>query len=415
MSSHHEVLKKIQTRKAIVGVIGMGYVGSPLADLVIHAGYKAIGFVRQQHKADSINGQNKKNLFATIDKSQLKSCDIILICVQTPIHEDKKPDLTFLKNATEQIADHLRPGQLIIIESSIAPGTTRNIVLPILSSTNMRVEKDFFLCFSPERVDPGNKHFTLNQIPKVVAGFGPNSHIISVAFYKTIIDTVVPVSSLETAELVKIFENTYRLVNISLVNEVMQYANAIGVDMWEVVDAASTKPFGFHAHYPGPGIGGHCIPVDPYYLVDDAMRKGVDLRLVREAGNVNDLQPERVVSKAMEILHKYNGVKTNHKVLLVGISYKPDIDDVRESPALKVWDLFKDKGVDVSYHDPYISSLNGTTSLELSDVVINDHDVIIITTNHGNIDYKNLAKSQKPIIDTRNVYKKGISERIYRL
>lgn len=413
--NNKRLLKKIKDRSARVGIIGMGYVGSALSELVIKAGYDTYGFVRRIAKAERINEQGIKNLNGTTDASLLATCDVILVCVQTPIHEDKKPDLSFIEAAVQQIADNIGQEQLIVVESSYAPGTTRHLALPILEKTGKVVGKDFYLSFSPERVDPGNTQFSLNQIPKVVSGIDGASLEVATAFYATIIDSVVPVSSMETAELVKIFENTYRLVNISLVNEVTEYAKAVGLDMWEVIGAAATKPFGFMPHYPGPGIGGHCIPVDPFYLVDQAKRVGVKLDLVEAAGKVNDARPEHVVRQTVDIIQRHNGQKKDHKVLLVGLAYKPDIDDTRESPALKIWQLFEEQNVGVLYHDPYVSEINGAKSVDLSYEAMKDLDAIVITTNHTNIAYEKLAKMEKPVIDTRNVYKDSKNPRIFRV
>jgi len=407
--------EKIAMRKAVVGIIGMGYVGSALAELVVNAGYPTIGFVRSANKAKKINDQNISSLEGSADQSKINDCDIVLICVQTPIHEDKSPDLDPMIQAVQQAKNNIREGQLIVVESSIAPGTTRKITLPILQKSGLKEGIEYFVSFSPERVDPGNKNFTLDQIPKVVAGADKNSLNIAVEFYSTIIKKVVPVSSLETAELVKILENTYRLVNISLVNEIAEYAKAINVDIWEVIDAAATKPFGYMPHYPGPGIGGHCIPVDPYYLIDDAKKRGIKLKLIEEAGNVNDCQPVKVVDKAISIMEGKVGGKKNNCVLLVGISYKPDIDDPRESPALKIWKLFEERGIKVSYHDPYIDTVNGNVSIELTTKSLNKHDMVVITTNHTNVDYDFLANNKLPVLDTRNVYNGNATNYVFKL
>lgn len=439
--------RKITTRKAKVGVIGMGYVGAALADIVIKQKFDTLGFVRTPERAEKINKLRKEYLSATTDQTLLETRDIILICVQTPVDENKLPDLTALRKASKQVAKHLQKGQLIIIESSIATGTTRNVVLPILDDNKdgLKAGVDFFLSFSPERVDPGNKNFDLNQIPKVVAGLSENDKKVAVLFYEQIMDHVVPVSSLETAELVKLFENTFRLINISLVNELATYAKSWNIDMFEVVNAASTKPFGFLPHYPSPGIGGHCIPVDPFYMLDDAKKRGIQLRLIEEAGKINDMQPVKVVTLASEILESgtahiktmdayhtlttinsyanqpiaLTGVKggldskklnsngevtKTQKVLLIGLAYKPDIDDVRESSSLKIWTLLEQQGYSVSYHDPFVPELNGSKSKELSEEVVMDHDMIIIATHHSNIDYVKLASYNKPILDTRHVY-----------
>lgn len=412
----NDLLKnKIKQKTVLAGIVGIGYVGSALAEAASDAGFRTIGFDIDQRKVETTNGLKKKNLSATSDMSILSRCDIICICVPTPVYEDKTPDFRYMKAAARSVAKTLRRNQLITLESSVNPGATRTIILPILEATGLRAGKDFFLSFSPERIDPGNKQFRITDIPKVVGGYDEVSRDLSVAFYSQIIKQVIPVSSLETAELVKILENTYRLVNISLINEVSEYAKAIGVDMWEVISAAATKPFGFQAHYPGPGAGGHCIPVDPYYLVEDAAKLGINLRIIKQAGKTNDRQPKKVVKKTLEILKQTNGKKKEHKVLLVGLSYKPDIDDVRESPALKIWELFEKRGITVSYHDPYVSQMNGSTSVELSKETISDHDMIVITTNHSRVSYDKLAKYNTPIIDTRNVYKNERQPHIFKV
>ncbi len=407
--------KLIEDKKSTIGVVGVGYVGSALALATSSVGFKTIGFEIDQKKIKQIKNLKKKLLTATNDKSQLKDCNIICICVPTPVYKDKSPDFRYLTKAALEIAKYLCKGQLIIIESSVNPGATRTVVLPLLEKSGLRAGKDFYLSFSPERVDPGNTKYQLADIPKVVGGYDEESKQLTVAFYSYFIRKVVPVSSLETAELTKILENTYRFVNISLINEIADYAKAIGVDIWEVIDAASTKPFGFQSHYPGPGIGGHCIPVDPYYLLQDAQRLGIHLGLVKAAGEVNERQPKKVVRRTLEILRKTNGKKKNHKVLLVGVSYKSDVSDVRESAALKIWELFNKKGVDVSYHDPYVTKINGYSSVDLRDKVINAHDLVVIITDHSSIPYDNLTKYNKPILDTRNVFKKLKSSHLFRI
>ena len=449
MNYKKNLLEKITDKTAIIGIVGMGYVGRPLAQLSSGAGYKTIGFVRDPKKAQAINQEKIPNFSSTADKKRLSETNIVLICVQTPVFKNKKPDLKFLKDAAAEVGTHIRPGQLVVIESSIAPGTTRNLFLPILEKSGLVCGKEFFLSFSPERVDPGNTKFKLNQIPKVVSGVEENSLEVAFAFYSKIIDKVVPVSSLETAELVKIFENTFRLINISLVNQVHEYAKAIGVDMWEVVNAASTKPFGFLAHYPGPGIGGHCIPVDPYYLLEDAKKYGIELSLIHEAGKINENQPHKVVARAVEIISGkvINGANHNNnyltndinynsfrpklssikfgvsrfaqpkkkKVLLIGVAYKPDVDDFRESPALEIWELFHREGYKVSYFDPFVPLFNGSRSVKLTDKVIKNHDLVVITTNHSTIDYNWLAELNIPILDTRNVLISSEKPHIYPL
>jgi UDP-N-acetyl-D-glucosamine dehydrogenase len=445
MKDINNISKKITSKKAKVGIIGMGYVGAALADIIIAQGFETVGIVRNPKRVARINKQKKQHLSATTDISILKEQDIILICVQTPVDENKLPDLTALKSASEQVRKYLQKDQLIIIESSIATGTTRNVVLPILdkNADGLKAGVDYFLSFSPERVDPGNKQFDLNQIPKVVSGLGEADKTLSVLFYQQILDRVVPVSTLETAELVKLFENTFRLINISLVNELATYANSWGIDMFEVVNAASTKPFGFLPHYPSPGIGGHCIPVDPFYMLDDAKKRGLNLTMIETAGKINDMQPLKVVNRTKEILqnesadaktlddyrtmatsnentfHSYalagqkGGKETKQvdnikqqtkKVLLIGLSYKPDIDDIRESSSLQIWKLLEEEGYTVSYHDPHIPEFNGLYSQDLNPEVIEKHDIIVIATNHSSINYDELASYNKPILDTRHAY-----------
>lgn len=396
--------EKIKSREALIGIVGMGYVGGALASLVATAGFNTLGFVRREEKAERINKEKKDRLKATTDAKLLKTCDIILVCVQTPIHADKKPNLLFLENAILQISQYLRKGQLVIIESSVPVGTTRNILLPLLQKNGLKQNKDFFLAYSPERVDPGNKEFALAQIPKVVAGLDKNSKHLASEFYQKIVQKVIPVSSIETAEMVKLTENTFRLVNISFVNELADYTKSLGVDIWEVIRAASTKPFGFLAHYPGPGVGGDCIPVVPYYILNDAKNRGVSLKIVKHAGKINDNQPRKVVKRTLEIL---NSNKTKHKVLLIGVSYKPNVSDIRESSALRIWNMLKRRNISVSYHDPYVPRVNGSVSTELSKNIIMQHDMIVIITNHSGIKYARLLSSKKPILDTRNVFKNG--------
>lgn len=458
-----QLQEKISSRNAVVGIIGLGYVGAPLAELINKKGFTVIGFERNEKRRKEIT-QRLPHMQIALNNRELETCDIIVICIQTPIHEDKTPNLDFLLLACAQVAKHLRKGQMITIESSIHPGVTRNIVLPILQKKNMHVGNDFFLAFSPERIDPGNATFFLENIPKIVSGADVHSLELIAAFYKKIFTSIIPVSSLETAEMVKIFENTFRLINISLVNEIKEYTDTIGVDMWEVVKAASTKPFGFMPHYPGPGIGGHCIPVDPFYLFDDAKKRGIILQFIQRAGEINDTIPSKVVGHALEIMHSkqaqkqsvvsiegqgtdgfihplrqvrlytkqitahengYKGLKGGmhtmaqasqdapYRILLIGISYKPNVDDLRESPAIKIWELFEKYGHHVSYHDPYIPEARGVLSVPLSKDTLSGHDMYVIVTNHANIDYPYLASFGKPIIDTRHAYEQQLPNIYY--
>lgn len=405
MSYKQALSQNIKTRRAVVGIIGIGYVGGALARAAAAEGFKVIGVTRTEARAIHANDQKIPNYSATTDSNNLLKCDIICICVPTPIHENKKPDLKPLQDALAITADHMQPGTLVIIESTIAPGTTRNIALPILKTSGLKEENEFFLSFSPERVDPGNKKYTMYNTPRIVSGLSPDSLDLISRFYKSFVRTVIPASSLETAEMSKILENTFRFINISFINELVLYAKELGIDMYEVVDAAATKPYGFMPHYPGPGVGGHCIPVDPYYLIDDARKRGIKLSLVENAGRINEDQPKKVVAKTLEILRKTNGHKTRPRVLLLGLSYKKDIEDHRESASLKIWKLLEENKISVSYHDPHIPTWNGQISRELSSKTLSESDVIIIATDHANINYENLISYKKPILDTRKVFR----------
>ena len=415
MNHKQALLKKIKSGKAVIGIVGIGYVGEALALNATTSGFKVIGVTRSDARALRINEQKIPNYIATTDVNNLIKCDIICICVPTPIHEDKSPDLKPFQEAMITTADHMQPGTLVIIESTIAPGTTRNIALPILQTSGLKEEKEFFLSFSPERVDPGNKKYTIYNTPRIVAGASKDSLSLASNFYKSFVRTVVPVSSLETAEMSKMLENTFRLVNISFINELGPYAISLGVDMYEVINAAATKPYGFMPHYPGPGVGGHCIPVDPYYLIDDAKKRGISLSLVENAGKINEDQPKKVVVRTLEILKTTNGHKTTPRVLLLGLSYKKDIEDHREPASLKIWKLLEENKISVSYHDPHIPSYNGQISQELSSKTFSENDVIIITTDHGSIDYENLTSYQKPILDTRRVLHKNGHPFVYEI
>ncbi|MBI4067729.1 nucleotide sugar dehydrogenase [Candidatus Gottesmanbacteria bacterium] len=403
MNTADELLKKIKSKEAKLGLIGVGYVGSAIGIGAARVGYNVLGYSRTRSRVDSINALKIDRFSATKSISDLGRSDIIAICVPTPVYKNKKPDIRPLRDALIQVTKMLHGGQLVIIESSVAPGTTRNFALPILKRSKLVEEKDFFLAYSPERIDPGNKKYTFRNIPKVVAGIGKDSELLTLEFYKCLVTRVVPVSSLETAEMVKLLENTFRFINISLINELLAYTQGLDLNIWEIIEAAATKPFGFMAHYPGPGIGGHCIAVDPYYLLDDAKKRGINLGMVEQAGKVNDRQPIKIAQKVSSLLQKKQFSRKKSKVLLIGVAYKPNISDIRESPALHIWHLLERKGHKVNYHDPFVPRINRTSSLQLSPETIAHHDVIIITTNHSSVDYEILIKGEKPVIDTRNV------------
>lgn len=406
---------KIKSKKAVVGIIGVGYVGNALGKGAADAGFEVIGFTRSAVKADTINSSKKFGYFATSSPEDLRKCDILAICVPTPIHKDKTPDLEPLNFALDLALKNLKKGALVIIESTIAAGTTRNVALPVLQKSGLKEEEEFFLAFSPERVDPGNKTFTITNTPKVVAGLSAVSKTLVTKFYQSFVDQVVPVSSLEAAELSKLLENTFRFINISFINELQTYANNLGIDLWEVIDASSSKPFGFMPHYPGPGIGGHCIAIDPYYLLDDAQKRNINLGMVEQAGKVNDGQPKKIVEKALEVIKKTNGKKDSHQALIVGISYKEDVDDRRESPSLKIWKMLEEENVSVSYYDPYFPNINGKDSTVPSPKTLLENDVIILATPHQAIDYTELISSKIPIIDAKNALKDYSHPHIYRI
>lgn len=405
---YSKISQKITTKDALVGVLGVGYVGKELVLGSLSAGFVTIGYDLNPQKTASIN---HPKFLKAISVTDLENCDVICICVPTPLDEEKKPDLSFLTNAIEEITRLKKIEKLIIVESTVAPGTLSKIVLPQINDKGLKLGEDFFLAISPERIDPGNKNYNIQNTPKVVGGIDEPSKKLVFDFYSKFVNKVVPTSSSETAEFAKIFENTFRLVNISLVNQLKEYAESIGVDMWEVIDAAATKPYGFLPHYPGPGVGGHCIPVDPVYLLEEARNSNVNLTMVEEAVRINESLPLKIVDQAKK---KLNGhmARGDARMLLVGITYKPNVDDIRESPALKIWEEATKEGFEVSYHDPYVPQLNGYDSITLTQDSLLNHDVIVIVTNHKNIPYELFTTLDKPIIDTRNIFSKSYFETI---
>ena len=424
-----QLLNKIKNKTAILGVIGLGYVGLPLAVEKAKAGYKTIGFDMQEKKVRWVNkGHNyigdivdldlkevvdKGLLHATADFSFVKDVDTICICVPTPLDIYQQPDLSYVKNSTENIAKYLHPGVLIVLESTTYPGTTEELVKPILEEkSGLKCGKDFFLAFSPERIDPGNPWYKVRNTPKVVGGVTPDCTEVAVYLYRNIIEGKVhPVSSSKVAEMEKIYENVFRYTNIALANEMSILCHKMGIDFWEVIEAAKTKPYGFMPFYPGPGIGGHCIPLDPFYLTWKAREYSYHTRLIELAGEINRYMPEYVVERTAKILSKkFKKSLNGAKVLLLGVTYKKDIDDLRESPALEVIKKLEQEGAIVFYYDPYIPKFinNGKEyrSLgKLSEEEIKEKDIIIITTNHSTIDYEMVAKNAKAVFDTRNAIK----------
>ncbi len=418
-----ELLNKISERRAVVGVIGLGYVGLPLSVEFAKAGHTVIGFDVDERRADSINegvsyipdvpteSVNELvatgKLSATTDFSKLRKTDAVVICVPTPLRKTKEPDISYILAAAEQVCAHIQAPQLIILESTTYPGTTDEVLLPMLEETGLKLDKDFFLAFSPERVDPGNPQFQTHNIPKVVGGVSKDSMEVAAALYQTIVDRVHQVSSARVAETAKLLENTFRSVNIAMVNEIAQLCYHLGIDSWEVIQAAATKPFGFMAFYPGPGIGGHCIPLDPHYLSWKARLHGFEARFIGLAEEVNSNMPRYVVRLIQDSLNDRGKALKGAKVLLLGVAYKRDIDDVRESPALGIAEQLLDKGALLSYHDPHIAKMNldGKGALEsvpLSDELLSQCDAVVIVTDHSAIDYAKVVTLAPLIIDTRN-------------
>jgi UDP-N-acetyl-D-glucosamine dehydrogenase len=419
-----ELLSKINERRAVVGIIGLGYVGLPLAVEFARGGLRAIGFDLDQSRVDTINsGESyirdvptdlvktlvgRGKLSATTNFSKLSEADAVIICVPTPLRKTKEPDISFILAASEQVKAYLHSPQLIVLESTTYPGTTDEILLPMLEETRLALDKDFFIAFSPERVDPGNNRYQTHNIPKVVGGVSPMSTKVASALYQTVVESVHEVSSARVAEMTKLLENTFRSVNIGLVNEMAQLCYHLGIDSWEVIQAAATKPFGFMAFYPGPGIGGHCIPLDPHYLSWKARLHGFEARFIGLAEEVNSHMPDHVIDLVQDGLNEQMKPVKGSKVLVLGIAYKRDINDVRESPALGIVEQLLRKGAEVSYHDPYIDEMRldgeGTLrNIELTDETLRGCDCAVIVTDHMKVDYERVVKLAPLVVDTRNV------------
>ncbi|MEN6309207.1 MAG: nucleotide sugar dehydrogenase [Anaerohalosphaeraceae bacterium] len=417
--------QKVAKKNVLVGVLGLGYVGLPLAREFASAGIKVLGFDIDEKKVKTLNSGRsiikhipheqvktmvKSGLFsATSDMSQIKKPDAILICVPTPLTKNREPDMQFIESSARTIAKSLRKEQLIVLESSTYPGTTREVMMPILEQTGLVAGKDFYLAFSPEREDPGNKNYTTKTIPKIVGGLTPKCCELARQVYSFAIQTLVPVSSLEAAEAAKILENTYRCINIAMVNELKMLFDRMGIDVWEVIRAAATKPFGYHPFYPGPGLGGHCIPIDPFYLTWKARQYHMATRFIELAGEINTDMPHYVIHRTMEALNNRKKSLNGAKVLILGLAYKPDIDDVRESPSLELIELLKERGAKVDYNDPYVPATHKMreydlkmTSKKLTASLLKSYDVVLISTNHSDYDYKWIVKNAKLVIDTRN-------------
>jgi UDP-N-acetyl-D-glucosamine dehydrogenase len=424
------LVARFRTGQAKIGVIGLGYVGLPLVRAIVAQGFDGLGFDIDSAKIATLNGggsyishippetiaamRASGRFEATDDFARLCEADAILLCVPTPLTRQREPDLSFVVRTTQTIAAHLRPGQLIVLESTTYPGTTREIMRPILEQGGLRSDTDFFLAYSPEREDPGNEQFGTSAIPKVVGGDGPNALKLACTLYEAVVTRVVPVSSVDVAEAVKLTENIFRSVNIALVNELKIVYEAMGIDIWEVIEGAKTKPFGYMPFYPGPGLGGHCIPIDPFYLTWKAREFGLSPRFIELAGEVNTAMPARVVEKTAAALseHLERALK-GARIIVIGVAYKKNVDDTRESPALKIMELLETRGAIVSFHDPFFpeilptrdhSGLTGRKSAALTAASLAGTDVAVICTDHDAVDYQLIADHCPLVVDARNAF-----------
>jgi UDP-N-acetyl-D-glucosamine dehydrogenase len=434
MSTKDVLVEKVKSGSARVATIGLGYVGLPLAVEYAEAGFRVVGFDLLPEKVDAVNAGRSyikdvasarvealvraERLSATSDFDRLRECDAVIICVPTPLSKTKDPDLGMVVDATRAIADRLRSGQLVVLESTTYPGTTEELILPLLAEGGMTVGVDFFLAFSPERVDPGNERFGTRNTPKIIGGVTPDCTEVARLLYGRAVDTVIPVSSTRAAEMVKLLENTFRSVNIGLVNEVALMCARLGVDVWEVIDAAATKPFGFMAFYPGPGLGGHCIPIDPLYLSWKLKTLNYRARFIELAGEVNSEMPEYVLERVADALNDRERSVKGSRVLVLGVAYKRDIDDVRESPALDIIKLLEARGAKVSYHDPYVPQvqMDGGVmrSVDLMPAV-READVVVVVTDHRSFAWPEIVEAAKLVVDTRNGTRGLRSPKIVRL
>lgn len=423
MSIKDDILIKIKNKTAVVAVVGLGYVGLPLAVEKAKAGYKTIGFDIQEQKVKMVNEAknyigdiiekelaevvNNGMLRASLDFSIIQDTDCVAVCVPTPLDKYRQPDISYVVKSTEEIAKYLHKGMLVVLESTTYPGTTEEVVKPILENTGLKCGKDFFLAFSPERVDPGNKTFKTKNTPKVVGGMTGDCTEVAAALYRNVLEgEVVEVSSPAVAEMEKILENTYRNINIALANEMAILCNRMGINVWEVINAAKSKPYGFAAFYPGPGLGGHCIPIDPFYLTWKAREYDYHTRLIEIAGEINEYMPDFVIDRSILVLNRQGIALKGSKILLMGVAYKQDIDDYRESPALKIIEILEKHGAVVEYNDPFIPSFkyNGREyfSVDLTEEKLKSADLVIITTMHSNYDYELIQENSRAIFDTKN-------------
>ena len=432
------LISRINTNTFSVGIIGLGYVGLPLALEFCRKNIKVTGFDVDNTKVEAINRDKKsyikhisssqiknavdKGVFtATTDFSRLKSVDVIIICVPTPLNKNREPDISYVLNSARITAKYLRKGQFISLESTTYPGTTEEDLLPIFEKSGLKAGKDFYLCFSPEREDPNNKNYTTATIPKVIGGVSPKCTEAGVKIYSKVINKVIPVSSARAAEATKLLENIYRSVNIALVNELKMVFDRMGINIWEVIDAASTKPFGFTPFYPGPGLGGHCIPIDPFYLTWKAREYEISTKFIELAGEINTYMPFYVVEKTMQILNKHKICMKGARVLILGLAYKKDIDDLRESPSLKLIELLQDEGAIVDYNDDYVTEIPKLRkyqfrkkSVKITKQNLKRYDIILLSTDHSYYDLDLIVQNAKLIIDTRNAFKKFKHPKIFK-
>ncbi|MDQ0254464.1 UDP-N-acetyl-D-glucosamine dehydrogenase [Evansella vedderi] len=421
----HQLIRKLETKEATIGVVGLGYVGLPLAVEKAKAGYEVIGFDVQQKRADMVNQginyigdvvdedlisiTNNGTLNATTDYSLIKQVDAVAICVPTPLDIYQQPDTSYVESSAKEIAKYLHKGMLVVLESTTYPGTTEEVLKPILEETGLVCGVDFFIAYSPERVDPGNKTFNTKNTPKVVGGMTRSCTAVAASMYRNVLEGEVhEVSSPAVAEMEKILENTFRNINIALANEMAILCNKMGIDVWEVIDAAATKPYGFMPFYPGPGLGGHCIPIDPFYLTWKAREYNYHTRLIETAGEINNSMPDFVVNRCMQILNKEGKALNGSKILVLGVAYKKDIDDYRESPVLKILQQFNEAGADWTVVDPYVREfkLNNDVKeavIDLREDLVENADLVLIATDHSCFNYKMIANNAKVIFDTRNV------------
>lgn len=425
--AHSHLISALKAKNAIIGILGLGYVGQPLMLRYSALGYKVIGFDIDEEKVNELNNAHSSiehisdakveeavnNGFeATIDFSRIKECDALILCVPTPLNKYREPDMSFVIDTTDMIKPYLREGQIVSLESTTYPGTTDELLQPRLEENGLVVGESIFLVYSPEREDPGNPNFETRTIPKVVGGQTELCKQAGIALYEQAIDQLVPVSSTKAAELTKLLENIHRAVNIGLVNEMKIVADRMGIDIFEVIDAAKTKPFGFTAYYPGPGLGGHCIPIDPFYLSWKAREYGLYTRFIELSGEVNRAMPEYVVSKLMDGLNESGKSLKGSKVLVLGIAYKKNVDDMRESPSVEVLDMIRKKGAQVDYSDPHVSHFPGFTdypfklsSVSISSELLESYDAVVLTTDHDRFDYELLLSASSLIIDTRGRFR----------